>query len=138
MLDFLSFDMIPSVKYFQLWSITTIWDNFWKPWKKVAFLAQICQEKGDFCRHSSGTTYCFCQIFDIQIIQHLLREKFATTSKTGVFGSLLPKNDDFSEFCVFRHNFFHRIFSIVINNGKLRQFFILLLYLPKIGRFLRI
>ena len=68
LVDFLSFDMIPSVKYFQLWSNTTIWDKFWKPWKEVAFLAQICQEKVDFCRHSSGTTYCFCQIFDIKMI----------------------------------------------------------------------
>ena len=66
--DFVRFDMISSVKYFQLWSNTTIWDKFWKPWKKVAFLAQICQEKVDFCRHSSGTTYCFCQIFDIEMI----------------------------------------------------------------------
>ena len=37
LVDFLSLDMIPSVKYFQLWSTTIIWGNFWKPSKKVAF-----------------------------------------------------------------------------------------------------
>ena len=81
----MSFDMIPSVKYFQLWSTTIIWGNFWKPSKKVAFWALFYQKKDDFCWYSSGTAYFFCQIFGIEMIQYLHSKKMSKTSIRRLF-----------------------------------------------------
>ena len=104
--NFVCFDMIPSVKYFQLWSKTIIWGNFWKSWQKVAFWALFYQKIDDFCWYSSGTAYFFCQIFGIEMIQYLHSKKCQKRRKDAFFGYLLPKNDYISQFCVFSHDSF--------------------------------
>ena len=49
------------------------------------------RKKGDFSRYSSGKTFFFCQIYRIEMIQHLRRKKIEKLRKEAFFGRLLPE-----------------------------------------------